>query len=88
MRDTASVTGENAATGQDGSGSPERITVNLTARASRALELAARLSGDTKTDTINRALQAYAFLEQVTAQGGSVYIRQKPDSELEQVDPF
>jgi hypothetical protein len=53
----------------------ERITVNLTGRASRALELAAELTGDTKTDTVNRALQIYAYVEQVMAAGGSVRVR-------------
>jgi hypothetical protein len=63
----------------------ERVTVNLTARASTALELVTKLTGDSKTDTINRALQVYALIEQVTAKGGSIYIREAGDSELERV---
>ena len=63
----------------------ERVTVNLTARASTALELATKLTGDSKTDTINRALQVYALIEQITAKGGSIYIREASDSELERV---
>ena len=43
----------------------ERITVNLTPRSSSALDLAVELTGDTKTDTINRAIQIYAYLEKV-----------------------
>jgi hypothetical protein len=66
----------------------ERITVNLTGRASRALELATELTGDTKTDTINRALQIYAYMEQVTARGGSIYVREAADSELERLKVF
>jgi len=87
-----------ATTGQDdtkyggrsgGSNGPlERITVNLTGRASRALELATELTGDTKTDTVNRALQVYAYLEQVTARGGSVYVREAAESELERLKMF
>lgn len=74
--------------GGGGGGSLERVTVNLTARGSRALELATELTGDTKTDTINRALQFYAYLEQVTAHGGAIYVREKADSELERVKVF
>lgn len=66
----------------------ERITVNLTGRACRALEIATQLTGDSKTDTINRALQVYAYLEQVTARGGSIYVREVADSELERLKVF
>ncbi len=66
----------------------ERVTVNLTGRASRALELATELTGDTKTDTINRALQVYAYMEQVTAHGGSIYVRETGDSDLERLKVF
>jgi hypothetical protein len=76
------------ASGRGGGGSLERVTVNLSARASRALELATELTGDTKTDTISRALQIYAYLEQVTSHGGAIYVREKADSELERLKIF
>jgi hypothetical protein len=63
----------------------ERITVNLTSRSSAALVLAVELSGDTKTDTINRALQIYAYLEQVIRDGGSVHVREQNGAELERL---
>jgi hypothetical protein len=66
----------------------ERITVNVTRRASRALELATKLTGDSKTDTVNRALQVYAYVEQVTAEGGSVYVRPAVGAELELLKVF
>jgi hypothetical protein len=66
----------------------ERITVNLIARTSQALMLAVELTGDSKTDTINRALQIYAFLAQATAHGGSVYVQEGIDSELMQLKIF
>lgn len=73
----------------DGSDGPlERVTVNVTSRASRALDLATELTGDTKTDTLNRALQVYAYLEQLTACGGSVYVREAARSELELLKVF
>jgi hypothetical protein len=68
----------------DGSNDPlERVAVNVTGRASRALDLATELTGDTKTDTLNRALQVYAYLEQLAARGGSVYVREAAGSQLE-----
>lgn len=80
------VSNSATATGGEGNGSLERVTVNLTERAAQALRLAAELNSDSKTDTINRALQMYAFMKQVQAQGGAVYVRQRPDSELKQLD--
>jgi hypothetical protein len=71
-----------------GNGPLERITVNVTRRASRALDLATKLTGDSKTDTVNRALQVYAYVEQVTADGGSVYVRAGANTELELLKVF
>lgn len=66
----------------------ERVTVNLTGRAADALDQAAKLTGNTKTDTINRALQVYAYLEQVTNDGGTIYVRESPDGELQIIKMF
>jgi hypothetical protein len=66
----------------------ERVTVNLTPRASQALELAVQITGDTKTDTINRALQLYAYLEGIMQTDGSVYVRSSPDAEPERLRIF
>jgi hypothetical protein len=72
-----------------GSGGPlERVTVNLTARSSRALDQAVRLTGDSKTDTLNRAIQIYAYIEAVLASGGSIHVRETPDSEPERLKIF
>lgn len=70
---------------EGGRGGLERVTVNLTPRSSAALELAVRLTGDTKTDTINRALQVYAYLEQVARNGGSVHVREAKGDEMERL---
>jgi len=77
-----------AGRGNGSNGPLERITVNLTGRASRALDLATEITGDTKTDTVNRALQVYAYLEQITARGGSIYVREAAESELERLKMF
>jgi hypothetical protein len=63
----------------------ERVTVNLTPRAYRALEQAVRITGDTRTETINRALQVYAYLEEVTHASGSIYVRLAPDADPERL---
>lgn len=80
--------GKTAGRGHGSSGPLERVTVNLTARSSQALEEATALSGDTKTDIINRALQIYAFLERVSAGGGSVHVRRTEDAEPERIMIF
>jgi hypothetical protein len=74
--------------GNGSNGPLERITVNLTGRASRALDLATELTGDTKTDTVNRALQVYAYMEEITARGGSIYVREAAGTELERLKVF
>jgi hypothetical protein len=66
----------------------ERVTVNLTARSAEALDQAVQLTGDSKTDAINRSLQLYAFIEHVLNGDGAVYIRETPDSELERLRLF
>lgn len=59
----------------------ERVTVNLIPPASRALETGMRITGYTKTDFINRAIQAYAFLEERISQDAAVLIREKDAGE-------
>ncbi len=61
-----------------------QITVTLTPRSAQALQLAAELCEDTRTDTVNRAVQLYAFVQHLLAGGGEVLIR-KPGGELEQI---
>ena len=65
-------------------GAYERLTVNLTQRSAEALAKAAELSGDTKTDTVNRALQTYAFIREAVASGGTVLVRTS-DSQVEAI---
>lgn len=74
--------------GHGGGGPLERVTVNLIARASRALQRVSDLTGDTKTDSINRALQVYAYIEEVNANGGAIYVRETKDSELQLLKMF
>ncbi|WP_026415654.1 hypothetical protein [Actinomadura oligospora] len=69
----------------EGPGARERVTVNLTAKGAAALTELMRLTGDTKTDVINRALGVYAYLENVIQQDGKVYVREQDQSDLERV---
>ncbi len=71
--------------GRGGNGPLERITVNLVTRAWRALQLAAELTGDSKTDIINRAIQVYAYVTEIEANGGAVYVRESEGSELQRL---
>ncbi len=67
----------------------ERITVNLTPRAFQALLKAVKLTGNSKTDTVNRAVQLYSYLEEITQRGGALYVRRSADQdELEQLRFF
>ena len=59
----------------------ERVTVNITARTSRALDLIKSLTGLNKTDTINRAVQLYAYLEEIVEADGQIEIRPKAGAE-------
>jgi hypothetical protein len=74
--------------GTGSGGSLERVTVNLTARSSRALEEVVNLTGDTKTDSLNRAIQIYAYIEQILHAGGSISVRETPDQEPERLKIF
>ncbi len=62
-----------------------RVTVNLTAKAAAALKEMAEASGDTKTDTINRALLIYAYIEKIIRDGGGVYVQEEGSAELKRV---
>ena len=53
----------------------ERITVNLVPRAQAALTLLGALTGDSKTDTVNRAIQMYAFFEDARSRGDEILLR-------------
>lgn len=49
-----------------------RLTVNLTPRASEELAEVARLTGVNRTDSVNRAILVYNFLEQQQHNGKRV----------------
>ncbi|MDT0464835.1 hypothetical protein [Streptomyces gibsoniae] len=49
------------------------------------MDQAVKLTGDSKTDTINRALQIYTHLEKVIQDGGTLYTRPAGRDELERL---
>ena len=66
----------------------ERVTVNLTPRSVRALNNLVGWTDYTKTDTINRGLQIYEFIQQIMENGGTVHVRQGEGAELERLTFF
>ena len=44
--------------------------------------------GNSKTDAINRAIQVYAYLEEVEANGGEISIRETKDADLRLLKMF
>ncbi|MFI6006815.1 hypothetical protein ACIA98_41895 [Streptomyces sp. NPDC051366] len=63
----------------------ERVTLNLTPRSAEALDRAVEITKDSKTDTINRAIQTYAYLMEAIEEGGSVHVRRSPGGDLETI---
>ncbi|QPP10700.1 hypothetical protein G4Z16_14295 [Streptomyces bathyalis] len=61
------------------------MTVNLAPKAASALNRAVKLTGDTKTDTVNRSLRIYAYLEQLMQEGGTLYVKTEGSDELERL---
>jgi len=68
-----------------GGSSLERITVNLTPRSVAAMDQVVDLTGDTKTDTINKALQLYGYIQEFLSSGGTLYMRDPGSSELDRI---
>ena len=63
-----------------------RITVSLSPKSQMALDfLAAEGSRSTKTTLVNKALQFYAEIKQLTNAGGSLYVREPGGDEVERV---
>ena len=74
--------------GRRGGSSLERVTVNLSQRTSEALEQLAKMSGESKTDTINKALQVFAYLQRLQHDDGAIYVREPGSKEVERLKIF
>jgi hypothetical protein len=62
-----------------------RVTVNLTRQAVQALEAVSETTGYSKTDTINRALQVYAIVQDIMRRNGGVLRVKHDDGSLERI---
>jgi hypothetical protein len=62
-----------------------RLTVNLTSRSADALDRASKTTGDSKTDTVNRALQVYALFQELVERGGGSLRIVHPDGQIERI---
>jgi len=63
----------------------ERVTVNLSDKSSLALSRLAALTGDTKTDAINKALQVYALIQDAQSNDGEVWLKESAKSDLSRI---
>jgi len=62
----------------------ERITFNLTEKASNAIVVAMEMTESNKTDVLNKAVQVYALL----LRSSTVYVKETEDGPLERVHIF
>jgi hypothetical protein len=69
--------------GRGHGGQLTKVTVNLVPRSVAALEDAAAITNDTKTDTINRALQLWAWCQRMIDSGSSLRVVTPEGKELE-----
>ena len=74
-----------ASTRRGGGPSLERVTVNLSPRSVAALDSLVELTQETKTDSINKALQVYAYIQKLFHDGGALYVRSQVSSEPERL---
>jgi hypothetical protein len=84
----ADTMSENSQLRKPATGTEKKVTVNLSARSVRALGEAMDVTDDGQTETINRALQVYAFLQRIWNNGGSVLVRETPTGEIERLRVF
>jgi len=62
-----------------------KVTMNFVERNWTALVEAAKSTGHSQTESLNRAAALYAKAVQAQEQGGAVYIREDADAKLERV---
>lgn len=75
-------------TDRGGGSSLERVTVNLTVRSVAAMDTIVQLTGDTKTEAINKALQFYGHIQEFLKSGGAVYMRDPGSDEMDRIKIF
>ena len=68
-------------------GSLTKVTVNLIPRAFAALEEVSKATGENKTESINRAIQLYAWIQRMLDEGESIRVV-SPDGAVREVQIF
>jgi hypothetical protein len=66
----------------------EKVTVNLTSRSAEALARAMAITGESKTNVINKAVKVYAFIQEQIEAGGVLYVRDPDSNEAERLRIF
>jgi hypothetical protein len=66
----------------------EKVTVNLTSRAAKALNDTVTATGTSKTEAINKAIQLYGFILEHLDAGGAIYVRDPGSKETERLRIF
>jgi hypothetical protein len=62
-----------------------KVTLNFAERNWTALGDAAKSTGHSQTESVNRAVALYAKAIQAFEQGGAVYVREDADAKLERI---
>jgi len=78
----------STADGKGTGGQLTKVTVNLIPRAVTALEEVAEITHDTKTESINRALQLYAWAQKMIESGHSLCVVGPDGKTVTQVQLF
>jgi hypothetical protein len=66
----------------------QRSTIGWTARSIRAISTAQQIAEESKASVANRAVQLYAWMAEVAAGGGDVYVRLPGENEPRLVQMF
>jgi hypothetical protein len=62
-----------------------KVTANLVPRAVAALQVAGEITGDNRTDVINRSLQVYAYLMKIAEEGKLTFVKDPATGETERL---
>jgi hypothetical protein len=62
-----------------------KVTANLVQRSVTALNAASSITGDNRTDVINRSLQIYSYLMKVLEEGKLVFVKDPATGEVERL---
>lgn len=62
-----------------------RMMFNMPQKTIDAMAVAMAVTGDGKTDVVNRAIQLYGYILSVHQKGGGLYIRTRERGELERL---